>query len=87
MTSASSAAVHGGGGGSGGWAAAVATTPKNIAPASVPTPIAPLTARRVGRAEGNILAPSSGDQVAVTDDGWRQKQAKQNIATFLAKRL
>src|SRR5436190_1981232 len=68
MTSASSAAVHGGGGGGGrgGSAAAVAAIPKNIAPASAPTPIASLTTRRVGRAQSNMLAPSSGDQVAVT---------------------
>jgi hypothetical protein len=29
------------------------------------------------------LAPSKGDQVAVTGHGWRQKQAKQNVPRLL----
>ena len=79
MTRASSAAVHGGGTGGGGSAAAVAAAPKaSHRPVrrcrSLPLPRG---ARDVLRA--TWLAPSSGDQVAVTGDGWRQRQAKQNV--------
>src|SRR6478609_719835 len=84
MTRAISAAVHGGGTGGGGSAVAAAA-PKSIAPASAPRPIAPTAARRAGRAEGNILAPSSGDQVAVADDGWRQNKLSRKYRDFSCK--
>ena len=79
ITRASSVAVYAGGTGSGkGWAVAVAAAPKSIAPASAPAPIIPFPRDARDGLRATWLAPSSGDQVAVTGDGWRQKHAKQN---------
>ena len=52
---------------------------------SVPTPIAPTAARQAGRAEGNIFAPSSGDRVAGTDDGFRQNKLSRKSRDFSCK--